>query len=229
MPAPLFESEKAEAAYRTAQERIAKAAREKATKLDLNRLGLTSVPPEIGQLVSLTTLELFDNQLTSLPPEIGQLKNLTELFLRSNQQISLPPEIGQLANLTRLSVSKNHLTTLPPEIGQLASLSTLQLYDNQLRTLPEDLRRISSLKALFLHENPQLDLPASVLGVEYRDWNGHDSTAPRPGPILDYYFATIRADDRQPLNEAKLILVGRGEAGKTSLVKRLVENKFSRR
>ncbi|HYK00986.1 MAG TPA: COR domain-containing protein [Thermoanaerobaculia bacterium] len=35
------------------------------------------------------------------------------------------------------------------------------------------------------------------------------------------------AGESRPLNEGKLILVGRGEVGKTSLVKRLVRNKFS--
>ena len=34
---------------------------------------LTTLPPEIGQLSSLTQLDLFNNQLSSLPPEIGQL------------------------------------------------------------------------------------------------------------------------------------------------------------
>lgn len=33
--------------------------------------------------------------------------------------------------------------------------------------------------------------------------------------------------EKRPLNEGKLILVGRGEVGKTSLVKRLVENDFN--
>jgi hypothetical protein len=73
MPAPQFESEEAEIAYRKAERRIAEAAREKEVVLDLSGLGLTSVPPEVGQLASLTELYLYNNQLTSLPPEIGQL------------------------------------------------------------------------------------------------------------------------------------------------------------
>lgn len=52
MPAPQFE---AEAAYREAEQRIAEAAHEQANILDLSDLGLTSVPPEIGQLASLTS------------------------------------------------------------------------------------------------------------------------------------------------------------------------------
>src|SRR2546430_17710473 len=45
-----------------------------------------------------------------------------------------------------------------------------------------------------------------------------------PAVILDYYFRTRRG--RRPLNEAKLILVGRGGVGKTCLIKRLVYDTF---
>lgn len=41
-----------------------------------------------------------------------------------------------------------------------------------------------------------------------------------PQEILDYYFST-RGDEGSPLREIKLLVVGRGGVGKTSLVKRL--------
>ncbi len=46
----------------------------------------------------------------------------------------------------------------------------------------------------------------------------------KPSDILEYYFR-VRGG-RRPLNEAKLILVGRGAVGKTSIVQRLVDNQF---
>ena len=57
---------------------------------------LESLPAEIGQLASLTVLELYSNQLTSLPAEIGQLTSLTELWLGLNQLTSLPAAIREL-------------------------------------------------------------------------------------------------------------------------------------
>ena len=45
--------------------------------------------------------------------------------------------------------------------------------------------------------------------------------------ILKYYFRTFEAP--RPLNEAKLILVGFGGVGKTSLVKRLIHDRFDPR
>ncbi|MCH2245973.1 MAG: leucine-rich repeat domain-containing protein, partial [Crocosphaera sp.] len=58
---------------------IEKAAKDKRESLDLSFKGLTSIPPEIGQLTNLTSLNLWNNQLTNIPPEIGQLTNLTSL------------------------------------------------------------------------------------------------------------------------------------------------------
>ncbi|HNJ14326.1 MAG TPA: leucine-rich repeat domain-containing protein, partial [Anaerolineales bacterium] len=93
-----------------ALDRIRQAAESGAESLEFYNLGLTSLPPEIGQLVNLKKLFLSSvhftnrptsrNQLTSLPPEIGRLTNLTKLDLSGNQLTSLPPEIGQLTNLT---------------------------------------------------------------------------------------------------------------------------------
>ena len=54
-------------------------------KLDLNNYKLTSVPAEIGQLTSLTVLNLQGNQLTRVPAEIWQLTSLTLLSLGYNQ------------------------------------------------------------------------------------------------------------------------------------------------
>lgn len=62
-------------------------------RLDLSGLGLTTLPPEIGQLTALTRLDLSNNQLTSLPPETGRLTALTELFLHDNPALAIPSPI----------------------------------------------------------------------------------------------------------------------------------------
>ena len=69
--------------------RIEEAISSDATSLDLSGLGLTALPPEIGQLANLAELNVSYNQLTTLPPEIGQLTDLTRLYLGGNP---LPPE-----------------------------------------------------------------------------------------------------------------------------------------
>ena len=201
MPLPPMTPE-AQAAYDEALKRIDayRPFGKEGMDLDLSGLGLTHLPPGIGKLTSLACLDLSENQLTSLPPEIGQLSALTELRLHSNQLTSLLPEIGQLTALKELNLSNNQLTSLPLEIG-----------------------RLTVLKLLYLYGNEALGLPEEVLGPRWFEETAKNPPA-KPQAILDYYFRSQVAGG--PLNEVKVILVGRGGAGKTSLVNRLVKDEF---
>ena len=208
-------------AYNEALKRIEACRITRGTELGLNCIGLSQLPPEIGQLTALTMLDLSGNQLSTLPPQIGQLTALTELRLLSNQLSNLPPEIGQLTALTQMHIGRNKLSSLPPEIGQLTVLTTLDLSGNQLSSLPPEIGQLTALTQLALHDNPTLAIPDSILGPTTREVHRLDQrTAARPQDILNFYFAqrqgaatgTLRA-----VNEVKVMLVGRGGAGKTSL------------
>ncbi len=183
------------------------------TKLGLGLNQLTALPPELFQLTQLTILDLTDNQLTTLPPEICQLWNLTELWLNNNQLTTLPPEIGRLRNLTELNLWNNQLTALPPEICQLTNLTELYLSGNQLTALPPEIGQLTNLTSLHLNGNPLLSPPPEITkkGIE----------------AIWKYFAALEKG-KQPLNEVKIILVGDGAAGKTSLVKQLLGEAFDK-
>jgi internalin A len=188
-------------------------------KLNLTANQLKSLPPEICQLTALTALFLPRNQLSALPPEIGQLKKLEHLILDENNLTDLPPEFAGLENLESLWLNANRLTDLPAFIGSLRKLRIFSLENNQLSKLPPEMRQLMSLEALYLHGNLQLKLPPEVLGKRESDFDKNKTRA-NPHAILDYYFGR-RAKDSKPLNEVKLILVGRGGAGKTSTVRAL--------
>ncbi len=219
---------------------IEQAARRDVTRLDLSGEGLTMLPSEIGHLSSLQSLDLRRNQLTTLPPEIDQLINLGILELDDNQLVTLPPEIGQLSNLIELYLSKNKLTVLPSEIGQLSKLRSLYLKSNQLATLPPEIVQLTNLKLLSLSNNRLTTLPPEFLQLRLRKLDlrenelpippevlgSNSSTLGSPAAILNYYFQLQKEQDR-PLNEAKMLVVGQSNVGKTSLVKRLIEGVFN--
>jgi internalin A len=188
--------------------------------LDLNNNQLATLPPEIGALTALHELSLNNNQLATLPPEIGALTALQGLYLNNNQLATLPPEIGALTALQRLDLDNNQLTTLPPEIGALTALKGLYLDNNQLATLPPELRQLANLRFLVLHRNPKLNLSPTVLGPDPQKLDFDLDDLPSAKSILDVYFGRLTATTR-PLNEVKLILVGRGGAGKMSIVRAL--------
>ena len=143
------------------------------------------------------------------------------LLLGGNQLTAVPEALGKLTNLKELYLSSNQLTALPDAIGKLTHLQRLDLRDNQLTALPDALGKLTQLKELFLHDNPGLRIPPEILGPTWTDVQVREAKPAEPQSILEYYFRPKR-----PLNEAKLILVGFGKVGKTSLVKRLVEGTF---
>ena len=198
------------------------------TRLWLSNNRLSTLPTEIGRLTALTSLWLNDNQLSTLPAEIGRLTALTELYLHNNQLSTLPAEIARLTALTTLWLNGNQLSTLPAEIGRLTALTALWLYNNQLSTLPAEIGRLTALERLFLHGNDALAIPPEILGPT---WNevGPGKKPAAPSAILDYYFRTRAAAGTRALNEVKVILVGQGAVGKTSLVKQIVHNTFNKR
>jgi internalin A len=200
---------KTESPDAVAEARIQKELREKTGHLDLFGLGLTSLPESLEKLTSLQTLELFDNQITSLPESLEKLTSLQTLLVWNNK-----------------------LTSLPESLGKLTSLQTLDLTENQLTNLPVGIRELRGLTHLFLHDNPALGLPLEVLGHTSGEVWGQAKKEPAdPAAILDYYFR-IHPPERegkqagQVLRELKVILVGRGEVGKTSLIEVLKGGKF---
>lgn len=204
--------------------RIEKARRDQALILVLPYNQITELPESIGQLSHLQELDLYDNQLKVLPESITQLTQLQELVLSNNRLTDLPESIAQLTQLQYLDLDSNQLTELPEFIGQLTQLKRLNLSGNRLTSLPESLRNLVALEELFLHHNAELGLPAEVLGASYKEVYSKKVPPAKPSEILEYYFRVRGA--RRPLNEAKLILVGRGGVGKTSIVNRLRHGSF---
>jgi internalin A len=155
---------------------------------------------------SFRSLDLSDLDLTALPELVRTIPEVQSLNLSGNKIEILPRWIGELTRLEEINLASNKISELPSEIGGLRRLKILWLQENQLKSLPMELTNLP-LADLKLANNPQIRIPASVL---YSDAES----------IIRYYFES-RREKGTPLLELKLLLVGRGRAGKTTLIKRL--------
>lgn len=110
-----------------------------------------------------------------------------------------------------LNLSEQGLTELPPELFELKKLTKIDLWGNQLTALPPQIVELRKLKELELWGNPLISPPyeLAVQGI----------TAIRE------YFASLE-EGKQELGEVKLILMGEGASGKTSLTKLLCGQPF---
>ena len=134
---------------------------------DFSGRALTALPPKIGQLTSLQTLWLGDNQLTALPPEIGQLTSLQTLWLGDNQLTALPPEIAdQLDSGLLLHIDRNPLAEPLPELIGLG-MGALAVY---LRSLHDGVAQFEA-KVLLIGEGNvgKTSLSAALRGADFVD------------------------------------------------------------
>ncbi|MFN6238437.1 MAG: leucine-rich repeat protein, partial [Microcystis sp.] len=224
-------------------ELIQQAKDKRAWMLDLSNKNLTEIPPEIAQLTSLQYLNLSNNQISEIPEALAHLTSLQHLFLNNNQIREIPEALTQLTSLQYLFLNNNqireipealaHLTSLqylylnnnqiseiPKALAQLTSLQDLDLSNNQIREIPEALAHLVNLKRLVLENNPITNVPPEIIR---QGWGKTILDDGNPQAIFSY----LKDKAKRPLNELKVLLVGEGDVGKTSLLKRLLHNTFN--
>ena len=218
-------------AYLEAEQKIEEARSSGATELDLSDMGLTELPDSLWELTSLQELHLQINQLTVLPESIGQLRSLDMLLLASNQLTVLPESIGQLVALENLILSDNLLTSLPVCLRELSKLDYLCLgYEsggNPIFELPDFLGELPKLRDLTAWKCNLKSIPPSLAQLDHLEVLdlGHENplnpelaAAYEQGLDAVKVYLRAKGEGQITLNEAKLILVGEGAVGKTSLL-----------
>ena len=219
-------------------ERIQEAREKQFKELHLNGEGLAEIPTEVFELKQLQVLNLYRNRLTALPNTIAQLQNLTRLFLSDNQLVAVPDAIAQLRNLTVLDLSHNRLTALPDAITKLQNLTELQLQGNQLVLLPDPIGQLRNLTALYLDHNRLTTVPQDLVqlpNLQSLSLQDNPIRTPPPEivtrglPALRDYFRQLEATGQDFIYEAKLLIVGEGGAGKTTLAKKIQDSNYQLR
>ena len=180
--------------------------------LDLSSNNLKAIPDSIARLANLESLDLSNNSLSEIPDSITRLTNLQSLDLRNTRLSKIPDSITRLTNLQSLDLSYNSLIEIPDSIIRLTNLQSLDLRHNSLSTISDSITRLTNLFFLGLYENPITEPPLEVVkeGIE----------------AIRQYFKQIEAEGIDYLYEAKLLIVGEGGAGKTSLANKIINPNY---
>jgi internalin A len=181
--------------------------------LDLSCNNLTALPESIGKLINLTSLDLNSNQITKLPESICKLTSLSSLYISSNQLVLFPRSVSKITNLISLDLSHNRLKSLPQSVGNLTNLISFYLGHNELKDLSKSIGKLDNLRLLSLEGNPLTEIPPEVVrrgGLNVRDYYRQ-----RLEGQTDYIY------------EAKLLVVGEGGAGKTSLANKIINSNYA--
>ena len=211
----------------------------------------TAIPQEIFQLTNLKELRIAHNQITAIQDEIANLSNLIWLYLSDNQITQIPDAIANLTNLTQLYLGDNQITQIPDAIANLTNLEILDLSDNQITQIPDAIANLTNLEILDLIDNP-LPIPPEILNdyenpaAILRYWQKLQQDQQNIEFIgRERYLQILKDSLNDPnrrivfmqgktgigksvrlLNEAKVILIGHGAVGKTSLVRQLIDRNF---
>ncbi len=213
------------------------------TLIQLNRLNMgknqiSDISP-LRALTKLPRLDLRSNQVSDISP-IQTLTQLTELLLSNNKISDISP-LRALTKLPRLDLHSNQVSDISP-IQTLTQLTELLLSNNKIRDI-SPLRTLTHLDKLDLCKNEITHLPRDIaLGkmdiywensYNYKGLNLYGNPLESPpveivmqGPsAVRNYFEQL-AKESLLLLESKLLIVGGGEVGKTTLMRKLLDNVF---
>ena len=193
----------------------------------------------LSVLTALKALFLSGNEISDLSP-LKVLTGLKYLSLGKNQINNVAP-LANLIGLDGLSLGINQISDVT-SIAKLTKLTSLDLTNNQIIDV-SPLMVLQQLEALDLRKNSIQNLPSSMLKLSL-DWHvqgwyfrglsveGNPLQRPPLGVIksgrqaIENYYQSLEQGGEQELREAKLILLGEPDAGKSSIVRRLLYNEF---
>lgn len=178
-------------------------------KVDISYNQITSIPSERITSPKCKILSIKGNKLKKFPIAVSDTHSLEKLDLSENQISSIEDDaFDGLENLVELDLSFNELQYLPTSIGKLKKLKRLNLSGNNISSLPKEFEHLTSLEFLDFNNNPIGRVPVEI-------------SSQGVSGIINYYLSL---GDNVQLFEAKLLIVGQGNVGKTYLMNRLIHD-----
>jgi len=177
--------------------------------IDITHCSLKELPEYLREAKNLKRLNISGNQISTLPDWFQEFTKLEVLDARDNKLTSLCKVLDRLINLRTLYLRNNDISEIPISLQELKQLKTVSIPQNRIEKFPSWFFKIQNVS---IDGNPTIDPPLEVLN------RGVDS-------VRNYFLE--RENGTENLHEAKLLIIGEGGAGKTSLMNKLVNEDYN--
>ncbi len=220
------------------------------TKLVLGSFRITELPNWIRYLTAVSSLYFYNCPITDLPEWLPDLQELSVvnggigewprvtnrlertkvLNFTGNRIAEIPDGIARLQLLESLRLTDNRLSRLPDGMTGLRCLKTIYLGGNKIGQLPDWLFDLPDVEMIDFSSNRIRKIDPRLLEMKHllmASFRGNPLEDP-PIEVAEKGLAAIREYYRQRaeegidhLYEAKLLILGEGGAGKTTLAKKI--------
>ncbi len=170
---------------------------------------------KLSNIPSIRLIDISGNQIEVIDEELRRFKNLKVLNLSKNRVKKVGVDFSVCPRLTDLNLSENLIEEIDIVNFINSKLVVLDLSGNPLKHLDEDIIKQKKLKSLFLTGCEIENIP-----IEIYNKQGDVLSA-----VKDYFYSTADKSETSKLFEAKLLVVGNGGVGKSSLVRKLLNRK----
>ena len=196
----------------------------------------TVIPKKIEKLTNLQVLSIagqsieFEEEQTLNLPHLLHLDIYNCKFKQIPKQLLIPSlegigfnclgqtlsnDILLLKNLKDLFLSHSKIQYLPDDIGLLKQLEVLFLYHSKILSFPQSLSNASNLSRISIEATPlEKKTPPEILKQSARE-------------IVNYILSQQSTAGKTYFNESKMIIVGQGHVGKTSILNRVIHNMYT--
>lgn len=172
---------------------------------------------ETGKIKFEKNFDLKDRLENKQLIKVDEKDRVVEIYINGIKLNEIPVEVFELKHLKRFDSVNNDLTEIPSDFSFLKELNTLYLFSNKISEIPDQVIFHQSLKEFEIHGNPIKAIPPEIFEGNNRK-NSLES--------IRNYLNSLK-DGTKGLNEIKVIIVGDGGAGKTSLQKLLTNEDFN--
>lgn len=205
-------------------------------ELLLLNIEISVLPSSVGDSTELCDLYICDSQIASckFPDTIGQLKKLQALVVSGTTINELPTTIGDLESLEILDISNTAIDTLPDAIGKLQNLKTLDISDTMIKRIPDSVSNLNKLEHFYLYgltidKMPWFKNCTEGTGVFCYNFDNYVPFSLRHQPASLFYqsreiIQEYYDEDKEEINNFKVIFLGYGAAGKTHTIKRMMNH-----